>query len=98
MAGSGIEGKAVTEAMVEEAIREAFPHKTALRLSKLLSSKIIGVGKGFVSDVIRIQVEWAEGDGVPSTLILKVPTVQKIEQLMEKVTSSLLPHLNEPRR
>ena len=65
MAAQGIEGKAVTESMVEDAMREAFPDKTGLRLAKLLSSKIIGVGKGFASDVIRIEVlasGWLRGD------------------------------------
>ncbi len=36
------------------------------------SAKKIGVGQGFLSNIVRVQLDWDVDDSVPSVVVLKV--------------------------
>jgi len=66
--------------------------KDALGSHAILESvdgKRIAVGQGFVSHILHLKLEWKEAkeDGLPKSVIVKVPVVESLHKLMESFTS-----------
>ena len=83
--GSGLCGTGVEVGVVETSMREALG-KSALKLESH-ETELAGVGKGFVSNVVRLRsLVWTGDDGLaPTELILKVPTTQKVSKLFDEI-------------
>ncbi len=67
---------------LEELLQDSFQTKSAIEDCTV---KEIGEGKGFVSQILRVSFRWEpQAEGLPESVVLKVPGVKQFERLKEK--------------
>lgn len=67
---------------IEKILHEYF--KTDIPLSKA-EGVIISKGLGFTSDIIRINLEWKEKNGLPLKVVVKVPKTKHLASVFERL-------------
>uniref|UniRef100_A0A914X1N4 CHK kinase-like domain-containing protein n=1 Tax=Plectus sambesii TaxID=2011161 RepID=A0A914X1N4_9BILA len=79
-----IENTYVTSSLLESGLQKML--NTKCLISKW-SSKILSPERGYLSMIIRIELEWSssEGSSLPQSVILKVPTTSKLEDVVEQL-------------
>uniref|UniRef100_A0A914X1D6 CHK kinase-like domain-containing protein n=1 Tax=Plectus sambesii TaxID=2011161 RepID=A0A914X1D6_9BILA len=81
-----IENTYVTSSLLESGLQKVL--NTKCLISKW-SSKILSPERGYLSMIIRIELEWSssEGSSLPQSVILKVPTTSKLEAVFEQLNT-----------